>query len=271
MKTIITCDDVNKFIFSIAPDPKPYHETEQVYAWGDPKTPCRGVAVAWWAGTEILRQAAKSNLNFVVSHEDPVMELGRLPLLPHRSPAPQTLSVKANRERMQLMVRHGLVVHRHHWNIDLAPWGIATTFVEEMGWSENLVHSDRCQRIVELEPVPLSELVKRLKARLKIPFVRVASPGPNHVVRRVGIAPGGSGQGWGTPAVYSAMGCDTVIVGDMIHACARMAIECGMAAVDCFHHAAEEPGLRRLADKIAAQFPMLPVKFFAESAPWRIG
>jgi hypothetical protein len=33
MYSTITCDDVNRFIFSIAPDPKAYHDTENVYAW----------------------------------------------------------------------------------------------------------------------------------------------------------------------------------------------------------------------------------------------
>ena len=45
MQTPITCDDVNQFIFGIAPDPTAYHETENVYAFGDPQTTCRGVAI----------------------------------------------------------------------------------------------------------------------------------------------------------------------------------------------------------------------------------
>lgn len=266
----LTCDDVNQFIFSIAPDPKPYHDTEQVYAWGDPKRPCTGVAVAWWAGPEVLRQAAAQRLNFVVTHEDPIMEIGKLPLLPHRSPVPPTWSVPANRERMRLMVAHDLVVHRHHWNIDLAPWGIPTAFVEELGWADRLVYSEKVLRIVELAPTPLVELAAHVKGRLKAPFVRVAAPRPGHVARRIGLGPGGYGQGWGVVAQYVDLGCDTVIVGDMIHGCARMAVECGIAAIDGFHHACEEPGLRRLARKIAERFPALPVKFFNEPAPWEV-
>jgi putative NIF3 family GTP cyclohydrolase 1 type 2 len=71
-------------------------------------------------------------------------------------------------------------------------------------------------------------------------------------------------------AQYRNLGCDTVIVGDMIHACAKMAAECGMAVLDGFHHATEQPGLRRLADRIRAQFPELPVRFFEEPVPWSI-
>jgi putative NIF3 family GTP cyclohydrolase 1 type 2 len=270
MNSIIPCKQVNEFIFSVAPDPKSYHDSENVYAWGDPQTPCTGVAVAWWPGPEILRQAVAEGLNLVVCHEDPIMELSKLPLLPHRSPLPETLSVPANRERMRLAVMHNLVIHRHHWNIDLAPWGIPSAFIEDMGWQAQVVLAERCLRIVELPPMPLGVLSEHVKTRLEIPFVRVASPGPEHRARRIGIAPGGSGQGWATVAQYSALGCDTVIVGDMIHGCAKMAVECGMAVLDGFHHATEQPGLRRLAARIQERFPVLPVKFFEEPVPWEI-
>ena len=270
MASPITCDDVNRFIFSIAPDPKPFHESEQVYAWGDPKAPCTGVAVAWWAGRDVLRQAADQRLNLVITHEDPIMEIGRLPLLPHRSPMPMSFSVAANRERMRLMVEGHLVVHRHHWNLDLAPWGIPAAFIEEMGWTERVVYSEKVLRIVELPPTPVAELAAELKARLKIPFVRVAAPRPDHLARRVGLGPGGYGQGWGAVAQYADLGCDTVLVGDMIHAAAKMGLECGMAVLDGFHHATEQPGLRALAAKLREQFPDLLVKFFEEPVPWEV-
>lgn len=268
MTAPVTCDAVNRFIFAIAPDPKPAQETESVYACGEPQTLCTGVAVAWWPGPDILRQAAAQRLNFIVSHEDPILEMVQLPLLPHRSPVPDTLAVPANRERARLATEHKLVIHRHHWNIDLAPWGISAAFIDTMGWTGHVVLAEKCLRIVELPATPLPQVAEQLKARLKIPFVRVTVPRPDHLVRRLGIAPGGAGQGWGTVAQYAARGCDTVIVGDMIHACAKMATECGLAVIDGFHHATEEPGLRVLAAKIAAQFPGLPVKFFAEPVPW---
>lgn len=270
MPPTLTCDEVNRFIFSIAPDPKPWHDTEQVYAWGDPRTPCTGVAVAWWPGVDILRQAAAARLNFVVSHEDPIMEMVKLPLLPHRSPTPQTTSLPANRERMRLMVESNLVVHRHHWNVDLAPWGIPNAFIEEMGWADKVVLADRCVRVVELPPTPMAQVVGHLKSRLRIPFVRVTAPSAAHVISRIGIAPGGSGQGWGAVAKYCELDCDTVIVGDMIHGCAKMAQECGVAVLDCFHHATEQPGIRKLAALISTQFPALPVRYFEEPVPWNL-
>lgn len=265
---VITCDDINRFIFEIAPDPKPYDDTENVYVWGDPQTPCTGVLVAWWPGPEALRRAAAERLNFVISHEDPIMELVKLPLLPHRSPVPPTFGVAANRERMRLAVEHRLVIHRHHWNIDLAPWGIFTAFVETLGWTDSLVLNERCLRIVEIPATPLADMAEHLKTRLKIPFVRAAAPRPGHCARRIGLGAGGSGQGWGTIAQYAALGCDTVIVGDMIHGCAKMARECGMAILDGFHHASEEPGLRRLAARIRKRFPAIPVVFMREPVPW---
>ena len=172
-------------------------------------------------------------------------------------------------QRMRLATENNLIIHRHHWNIDLAPWGIPAAFIEEVGWSKNIVLSEKCLRIVELQATPLAKVAEHLKSCLKLPFVRVVSPNPGHMVRRIGIAPGGSGQGWGTPAKYESLGCDTIIVGDMIHACAKMAAECGLAVIDGFHHATEEPGLRVLTAKIAMQFPDLPVKFFEEPMPWQ--
>ncbi len=270
MASPITCDDVNRYLFSIAPDPKPYSESENVYTWGDPKTPCTGVAVAWWPGPEVMRQAAAEGLNLILSHEDPILVMGKLPLLPHRSPTPETFGVKANIERMRLAVQHNLVIHRHHWNVDLAPWGIPASLIEELGWADRVVLAERCLRIVEIPPTPLTEVAERVKTRLRIPFVRVVTPGPEHRARRIGVAPGGSGQGWGTIAQYHALGCDTVLASDMIHGCAKMAQECGVAVVDGFHHATEEPGLRKLVSLLSAHFPALPVKFFAEKIPWQV-
>lgn len=270
MQTPITCDDVVQFIFRIAPDPTAYHETENVYAFGDPRTICRGVAVAWWPGPETMRQAAAAGLNLIISHEDPIMVLPKPPLRANRMQIPDTFSVRANRERIRVMTEHNLVVHRHHWNIDCAPWGIIGAFIEQIGWQSQVVHHENITWIVELPPVPLAELAARIKERLDVPFLRVASPKTDHIARRIGVAPGGYGQSTAYVAAFHSLGCDTVVLGDMIHACSKMATECGMAVIDCLHHAAEEPGLRVLTAKIAGQFSSLPVRFFTEAMPWHI-
>ena len=80
-------------------------------------------------------------------------------------------------------------------------------------------------------------------------------------------------SGHGHAPEHISLYCDELkllIGGDMIHACAKMALECGMAVLDGFHHATEQPGLRRLADRIASRFPGLPVRFFEEPAPWYV-
>ena len=269
MNKPITCDEVNQFIFRIAPDPNPPQETENVYAFGDPQTICRGVAVAWWPGPETMRQAAAAGLNFIISHEDPIMMLHQLPSRPYRMKLPDSFAVRANRERREIMAEHNLVVHRHHWNIDCAPWGIIGAFIERMGWQDQVAHQQGITWIVELPPAPLAQLTAYVKERLGVPFLRVASPTADHVARRIGVAPGGYGQSVSYVAAFHALGCDTVILGDMIHACSKMATECGVAVVDCLHHAGEEPGLRVLAAKIAEQFPSLPVQFFEEPVPWK--
>lgn len=265
----ITCDDVNRFIFSIAPDPIPAHESENVYALGDPQTPCTGVCVAWWPGPQTLCGAAAAGLNLIITHEDPLFELPKLPLRANRMRVPDKFTVLANRERLRIAAEHKLVVHRHHWNIDCADWGIIASFLDQMGWKDRVVHHENITWIIELPPTPIEQVVAHVKAKLGIPFARVASPSPQHVARRIGIAPGGYGQTTMYVAAFHALGCDTVILGDMIHGCAKFATECGMAVIDCLHHAGEEPGLRVLADKIAERFPSLPVRFFNELVPWR--
>lgn len=110
------------------------------------------------------------------------------------------------------------------------------------------------------EPTEIAEFWREIEVKLGGPAM--AWTGGNHLVKRVGVV-GGAGGGYWRQA--KAAGCDTFISGEIPHHEVIEATRAGIHMIQAGHFATENPGMKRLATKLNARFPKLPVHFLEPS------
>jgi dinuclear metal center YbgI/SA1388 family protein len=153
----------------------------------------------------------------------------------------------------------GLAVYSPHTALDAA----------EGGTNDTLCSLLSLEQIAPLKPHALNvrlgagrigetmgtrdELVKRVKARLDLPYVWVAGPHGAEPVKRVATC-AGSGAGLLTDAM--SHGADVYLVGELSHHEALSAVRAGMTVIMTGHSNTErmalEPLRRRLEEKLPA-------------------
>jgi dinuclear metal center YbgI/SA1388 family protein len=157
-------------------------------------------------------------------------------------------------------IRRGIAIVAVHTNLDLAIGGIndkladllglrdVGVLIEKEGWS---VQNTGLGRIGDLvDPLPLSNIVQRVKKILGIETVRVLGDG-NKRMSRVAVV-GGSGAG--TIATSAEKGADLLVTGDVRHHQAMEAGILGLALIDGGHFYTERAALRFFAKDLRSAF-----------------
>ncbi len=109
--------------------------------------------------------------------------------------------------------------------------------------------------------LPFEEFCDRVRALARLNQLTVCGPKPAQV-RRVAIC-GGSGSAL-APAAFAA-GADVLVTGDVKY---HAALESAGCMLDVGHFSLEEEMMRRLARRLEADLPGLPVFFLAGSDPF---
>ena len=65
-------------------------------------------------------------------------------------------------------------------------------------------------------------------------------------------------------------GCDVFIAGESDNYGFRFAAECAIPMIETSHEISENPGLRRFAEILSAEFPGLDVRFYENACTWRM-
>ena len=161
---------------------------------GDESTPVRGIAVTAMATMDVLRQAAKSGLNLVVSFEPTFY--GRSDAQPNTAPqqgpggrgiAQDDPILTAKRNFLQT---NGMAVYRLH-----DQWAgrkeneHAIALAKAMGWTRSAAGLDPATEY-EIEPTRLSQIVPQVRTRLKSSGGLRVIGDPATQVRRVTVLPG---------------------------------------------------------------------------------
>ena len=148
-------------------------------------------------------------------------------------------------EGAEVVAAKKISLYRLHSAWDLAPEGNLVTLARMLGLRELVLQDGMITGTADLHLKDLLERGQRLTGRNVIPFCG----DPNRRVRTVGIIPG-SGflpvfqKRWET---LTAMGCDTVISGEISHTAARFALRNGIRLVDLGHSGLVRPGMMHLA------------------------
>jgi putative NIF3 family GTP cyclohydrolase 1 type 2 len=250
---------------------------------GDPAVIVKGIATTAMATLDVLKQAAKANVNLVVTYEPtfygradgrpqaPAPGRGPTPA-PGRGPigiGPDDPVVKAKHEFID---KNGMVVFRlrDHWQARKAD-DIVAAFAGALGWSNRRVKSD--DALFEIPHSTAEETVAQIRSRLKLHAGLRAVGDRKAPVRRVLLNPGPmtTATMWQR---YSEV--DMIVAGEVrewenTHYAADM-FTAGekRALVTVGRVVSEEPGMRACADWLKTVVKEVPATWIDASDPyWR--
>ncbi|MGQ9779911.1 MAG: Nif3-like dinuclear metal center hexameric protein [Bacillota bacterium] len=148
-------------------------------------------------------------------------------------------------EGAEVIAAKKISLYRLHSAWDLAPEGNLVTLARMLGLRELVLREGTITGTTDLALKDLLDRAQRLAGRNVLPYCG----DPNRRVRTVGIIPG-SGflpvfrRRW---EALAALGCDTIISGEISHAAARFAARNGVRLVDLGHSGLVRPGMMHLA------------------------
>jgi putative NIF3 family GTP cyclohydrolase 1 type 2 len=169
-------------------------DTVDTFKAGNPDTPVTGIAVTMMATLDVLKRAAASGNNLIITHE---------PTFFNHLDKPDELAEGDNdpvlAEKRVFIEKHGLVIWRFHdhWHAR-KPDGIEAGTVHALGWEK--FQDPANQYLFTLPQTTVEQLAVELKSRLGIHIVRVVGERGMEVTR-VAMSPGAAGFGRETRAL----------------------------------------------------------------------
>lgn len=200
----------------------------------DAGRPVNAVAVALDITADVVRDAANSGCDLIVSHHpvifNPLKRIGAEDV-----PA--------------LLIKNGISAICMHTNLDAAPGGVNDTLAAILGMTDTESFAEGCGRIGNVRPTTAADLAKLCAERLgaHLQFVEANRP-----VTRLAEVSGGGGS-YLQEAID--LGADCFVTGEAAHHIALLAHQMGVGLVVAGHWATEVPVTRVLAEHLAAALP----------------
>lgn len=236
--------------------------------FGDPAREITGVTICWMPTVENIAAAAAQRHELLIHHESFL----------HPCPLEQkqdlhTLRWPVNTQRLGALAKGNLVATRLHGTIDEL-W-IYDEFAERLGLTQVCARGQGyCDRVFEIEPTPLEELVARVKRLTPMPAVRRTNVKPGRIVRKIGLPWGGLGLfvnvGYVQRLLDLAPDIDVMIAGETDAYGFRFCTELGIDVIETSHEISENAGLGRFAEALSKQFPHLDVCHVADAVVWSV-
>lgn len=234
---------------------------------GDPSAPVTGIVTTFMPTLSIIERAAQQGANLVIGHEG-------LFFSHHERPVDQSEGRIAalKRQKIQRLDMHVFRFHdgAHRYSPDLITAGL----VEVLGWEAHLREHRPEAALLDLPEAPLEAIVAQIKHRLKSNAVRFVG---DHAARlsRTGVLVGYRGGGESVIPLLERGDADLIVCGEgpewetpeYVREANRLGRRCGLIVLG--HAESEVPGMQLLAERLAEQFPGLPVSHLREDAIFR--
>lgn len=234
---------------------------------GSASTPVTGIATTFMATLDVLKRAAASGNNLIITHEPTFYcHLDRTDELEaERDPV---LSAK-----MDFIRKHNLVVWRFHdhWHMR-RPDGIQTGMNRALGWERYQNPADPLHYTIP--PTTVGRLASEIKAKLKIRALRVVGD-PGLKVTRVAMAPGAPGFGLHR-RLLQREDVEALVMGEGLEwetiPYAVDAIESGRrkALIILGHVPSEQAGMEECARWLKTFITEVPIRFIPAAEPFRL-
>jgi putative NIF3 family GTP cyclohydrolase 1 type 2 len=230
---------------------------------GSPDTPVKGIAATMMATLDVIRRAAASGKNLVITHEPTFYS--------HQDKTDELTQDATYRFKADFIRQHGLVVfHFHdHWH-GRRPDGIATGMARELGWEKNA--DPQNPRLFVFPGTPLARFAREIQSRLKIRTMRVVGD-PKLPVRRVVASWGYLSQMPGIP-LLARPDVDVLIVGETreweLVEYAQDAVAAGnkKGLIVLGHVVSEQAGMKYCAEWLKSFISEVPIEFIPAAEPF---
>lgn len=180
----------------------PWREkTVDTFKAGDPDTPITGIATSFMSTFDVLKRAAASGKNLVITHEPTFWN--------HLDETKDFANDPVFQAKKDFIEKNKMVVFRFHdhWHLR-RPDGIQTGVIEELGWDKYRVGEST--RSFAVPATNLSALAREFQSKFKIRTMRVIGD-PKLSVSKVDINAGYSSfEG----TVRSLQQADVVVIGE---------------------------------------------------------
>lgn len=242
----------------------PWHEpTVDNIVAGSADTPVKGIATTMMATLDVMKRAASSGKNMVITHEPTFYS--------HQDTIDQLKDDPVYRFKSEFIREHNMVVFRFHdhWH-RRSPDGIALGMARELGWEKYADPGNL--RAFTIPPTTLARLAKDMEARLKARTMRVLGD-PQLSIKRVNASWGYISQ---FPGITLAARADTDLfvcgetrewevveyVQDMIGSGRKKAL------IVLGHVVSEQSGMKYCAEWLKTFLPEVPIEFVAAAEPF---
>jgi putative NIF3 family GTP cyclohydrolase 1 type 2 len=236
--------------------------TVDTLKYGDSSMEVKGIAVSFMPTYRVIEQAVQAGANLLISHEGLFYS--------HAGDAETMKNDPVYQEKVRLICESGIAIYRFHdqWH-RYQPDGIMVGLVRALGWESYVSEYQSAATIVTIPRILARDMVKYVKERLGISFIRVAGD-LSTICTRIGLLAGYRGHGSLTIPLFEKEKLDAIIYGegpewetpeyvrDAVHQGKRKVL------VVLGHAESEEPGMRYLAQKLREMFPTIPVHFISE-------
>jgi len=264
-------NDLHSFFQKLNPDLW-LTETCDGFKFGDQTTEIKGTAVTWMATMSVIETAISHGHNFIVTHEPTFYNLFKI--LPFPCPKSRDRDQIEDfendlvyRKKIDYLSRNNMVVYRLHDTWDtLDAYGILDSWATALSFNK-MIAFDGHHKVYEISPIPLGELGKQIKRRMKLKCIRIVGK-LESIARKIGLGVGA----WGTIDNLKAcmkMGADVFVTGETCEwQTVRFAEDCGIAMIVVGHINSENFGMRNLARFLRNAFPHLNVEFIDAEDPY---
>lgn len=238
----------------------PIGETVDRLLIGGIEQEVKGIAVAFMPTIEALEQAAATGANLFIAHEGANYS--------HHAGFDAALTNDpVYQDKLRLLRDKGLNLFRYHdYPHREQPDLITMGLIEALGWEDCATRHAPEASLLTMPAMPLRDIVEHVKTSLGIPSVRVAG----HLATscsRIGITVGYRGGGGTVIPLFQEEGVDLVICGEgpewEAPEYVRDAAYRGMpkALIAIGHAESEQPGMRKLAERLQMQLTDVPVAY----------
>jgi putative NIF3 family GTP cyclohydrolase 1 type 2 len=261
-KMTVTIQEAIDTIIAAIPG-SPFPETVDTIKLGNPSQPVTGIITTFLATHEVIEKAVHLNANLIIAHE-PIFynHLDKTDWL-HNDPVynAKRAFVEAN----------GLVVWRFHdYMHSLKPDPVFVGMLQTLAWES---YFQPQQRVCQIPPLKLSELVNHVKTKLNIQTLRAVG-NLDMTCQTVALLPGFPPAAFHIEALGQSE-IDVLICGE-IHEWetseyVRDAIRLrhNKALIVTGHAASEEPGMRGIIPWLQERLPGVSIHFVPTGNPFQ--
>ncbi|NOU80477.1 transcriptional regulator [Paenibacillus sp. LMG 31459] len=235
---------------------------------GAPESEVQGIVTAFSASQYVIEQAALLGANLIITHEGVYYS--------HQDNREGLENDPVYRQKSELVASTGVGIYRFHDYVHrYTPDGIIEGLLRELEWEPYVERHLPHVSVLSVPAASVSEIAGYLKQQLHIPYVRAAG-NLSAVCSRVGVLVGYRGGGAATIPLFEQESLDLIIAGEgpewETPEYIRDAVRQGRsrALIMLGHAESEAPGMKLLAQRLALQFPDVPVHYIQEQPVYQI-